>query len=183
MLQLSSSRKGLYDGEPSHTGVEELQAVVSIDLDHSWGWMGPLDVELTWSDVMLLAYFHASSKLKLIFIYGSHKVSSKNGGGHFEICSVDLSASNCQIATIVGFDSEAGIVQVMNRDGDMQAISILNLDPVIAPMLLLHKQQALMTNQEGDKIEGLIEQVSTWIPHMIGPNAEQLKRGILSCLS
>ena len=89
---------------------------------------------------------------------------------------------------------------MLSREGDVRSIPLVQCDPIMAPMLLLHKQHMHMmnaddggrnnnnnqinnsNNNQGNNnraAAAVVEEASKWLPHLVGPRAEQLRRFIL----
>jgi hypothetical protein len=187
-------------GGGEHDGWE-LQMVASIDLNHHRSsCCSPIgctiavpEIELTWIDGLLLINYLASSLLKVVFVAAipkaadsssSSKSSSRSSssiGYHLECCTIDLSGFIGRSAVVVGFDSCSGMLSMLTREGDVRSISLVQCDPIMAPMLLLHKQHMLMMNADDrgrDNINNNNYQGNN-NSALVGPRAEQLRRFIL----
>ena len=182
----------------------ELQMVASIDLNHhhSYCYYSPIgstiavpEIELTWIDGLLLINYLASSLLKVVFVAALPKAadssssSSSSIGYHLECCTIDLSRFIARGAVVVGFDSCSGMLSMLSREGDVRSIPLVQCDPIMAPMLLLHKQHMHMMNADDGGLNNnqgnnkaaaaVVEEASKWLPHLVGPRTEQLRRFIL----
>ena len=92
---------------------------------------------------------------------------------------------------MVGFDSCSGMLSMLSREGDVRSIPLVQCDPIMAPMLLLHKQHMHMMNADDGGLNNnnnqgnnkaaaaVVEEASKWLPHLVGPRTEQLRRFIL----
>jgi len=206
VLRLSFIRTDHYNhdqGGGEHDA--ELQMVASIDLNHhrSYCCYSPIgstiavpEIELTWIDGLLMMNYLASSLLKVVFVAALPKATDSSGSSssssisyHLECCTIDLSGFIARGAVVVGFDSCSGMLSMLSREGDVRSIPLVQCDPIMAPMLLLHKQHMHMMNADDGGLNNnqgnnkaaaaVVEEASKWLPHLVGPRTEQLRRFIL----